>query len=64
MATDCIPQLIFDVYQKLRPVVARFDMAHSSTDGGVVLLKALDARLRLTEGLAACLADLRDPRKV
>ncbi len=39
-------------------------MAQSSTDGGVVLLKALDARLQLTEGLAACLPDRRDPSKV
>ncbi len=64
MATNCIPQLTFEFHKKLRPVVAQFDMAQSSTDGGVVLLKALDARLQLTAGLAACLPDPREPSKV
>lgn len=64
MATDCIPQVTFEFYDKVKPVVARFDQAHASTDGGVVLLKALDDRLRLTDQLAACLADRRDPDKI
>lgn len=64
MATDCIPQVTFEFHEKLTPVVARFDQAHASTDGGVVLLTALDDRLRLTDRLAACLADRRDPDKI
>jgi hypothetical protein len=49
VATDCIAQLIFR-YQGLRaPIVARFDVPHASSDGGLVLLKAVDERLRLTE---------------
>ena len=44
--------------------VARFDQAQASTDGGVVLLKALDDRHQLTDRLAACLPDRRDPDKV
>lgn len=64
MATDCIPQLTLKFQQKMKPVVARFDAAHASTDGGGILLKALDERLTLTEDLAACLPDRRDPRKV
>jgi len=44
--------------------VARFDQTHASTDGGVVLLKALDDRLQLTDRLAVCLPDRRDPDKV
>jgi hypothetical protein len=40
MATDCVPQLTFK-FDKL--VVARFDAEHASSDGGAVLLKALDA---------------------
>jgi hypothetical protein len=64
MATDCIPQVTFEFYDKLKPVVARFDQAQASTDGGVVLLKALDDRLRVTDQLAACLVDRRDSDKI
>jgi hypothetical protein len=41
-----------------------FDMPHASSDGGLVLLKAVDERLRLTETVAACLTDPRQPGKV
>jgi hypothetical protein len=64
MATDCIPQVTFEFYDKLKPVVARFDQAQASTDGGIVLLKAVDDRLHVTDQLAACLVDRRDPDKV
>ncbi|MFZ5875577.1 MAG: IS1380 family transposase [Nitrospirota bacterium] len=47
-----------------RPVIARFDEPHSSSDGGAVLVKAIDQRLRLTARLAACLPDAREPGKV
>ncbi|HSA81514.1 MAG TPA: IS1380 family transposase [Geminicoccaceae bacterium] len=64
MATDCIAQLTFR-YQGLRtPIVARFDVPHASSDGGLVLLKAVDDRLRLTEAVAQCLTDRRQPGKV
>ena len=64
MATDCIPQVTFEFYDKLKPVVARFDQVQASTDGGAVLLKALDDRLRLTDQLVGCLVDRRDPEKI
>lgn len=64
MATDCIPHVTFEFYDKLKPVVACFDQAQASTDGGVVLLKAVDDRLRVTDHLAACLIDRRDPEKI
>lgn len=64
MATDCIPQVTFEFYDKLKSVVARFDQSHASTDGGVLLLKALDDRLQLTTQLAACVVDRRDPDKL
>ena len=47
-----------------RPLVASFDQPHGSSDGGAVLLKAADQRLRLTERLAACLRDPRQSGKV
>ena len=61
MATDCIPQLAFK-FDKL--VVAKFDAEHASTDGGAVLLKAVDRRLGVTATVARCLRDPRQPGKV
>jgi hypothetical protein len=45
-------------------VIAAFDMAHPNSDGGAVLLKAIDAQLGLTERLADALADARQLGKV
>jgi len=58
--TQCLlfPE-IFD-----RPVVAEFDQVQGSSDGGAILLKAADRRLGLTEALAACLDDERQPGKI
>jgi hypothetical protein len=64
MATDCIAQVTFEFHDKLKPVVARFDQTHASTDGGAVLLKALDDHLHLTDQVASCLVDRRDPEKI
>lgn len=47
-----------------KPLVAQFDQPHGSSDGGAVLLKACDERLRLTESMAACFHDERQPGKV
>jgi len=47
-----------------KPVVARFDQHHGSSDGGAVLLKSADQRLRLTERLAGCIEDRRDSAKI
>ena len=58
--TQC---LVFpDLFDK--PVVARFDQIHGSSDGGAVLLKAADRRLGLLERLAGCLRDDRQPGKI
>jgi hypothetical protein len=64
MATDCIAQVTFQFHGLRRPVVAQFNQAHASSDGGAVLLKALDDRLGVTERLAASLTDRRQPAKV
>lgn len=47
-----------------KPVVAAFDQAHSSSDGGALLLQAIDERLGLSEQLADCLRDGRQAGKV
>jgi hypothetical protein len=41
-----------------------FDQAHSSADGGGLLLKAIDERLGLSAKLVDCLRDGRVPGKV
>lgn len=47
-----------------KPVVARFDEHHGSSDGGSILLKAADRRLGLLDRLAGCLVDGRQPGKI
>jgi hypothetical protein len=47
-----------------KPLVATFDQAHASSDGGAILLRAADRRLRLTQRLARCLTDARDAGRV
>lgn len=45
-------------------LVAQFDQPHGSSDGGAVLLKALDEQLGLSERLAQCIPDQRQLGKI
>ncbi|MGH3848203.1 MAG: IS1380 family transposase [Pseudonocardiaceae bacterium] len=58
--TQCLsfPEL-FD-----KPIKLKFDEPHSSSDGGALLLKAVDQKLQLTSALATCLVDQRQGGKV
>jgi len=47
-----------------KPLVARFDQQHASSDGGAVLLKAAEAQYGVIDGFAQCLLDDRQPGKV
>jgi Transposase DDE domain group 1 len=47
-----------------KPVVVELDQPHGSSDGGAILLKACDDRLRLTERIAGCFRDERQLGKV
>ena len=47
-----------------KPVVAKLDEERSSSDGGALLLKAIDERLGLSKALAGCLRDSRQAGKV
>lgn len=47
-----------------KPVVFAFDQEHSSSDGGALLLKAIDEELGVSEQLAGCLRDPRQRGKV
>jgi hypothetical protein len=61
MATNCITQVAFEFD---KAVVAKFDAAYTSSDGGAVILKALDQQLGVTAAVATCLRDRRQPGKV
>ena len=47
-----------------RPVTVAFDQPDSSSDGGSVLLKAVDKNLNLSERLEKTIRDSRQPGKV
>lgn len=47
-----------------RPLVATFDQAHASSDGGAILLKAADQAVGLTRALAGVLPDARAASRV
>ena len=64
MATACIAQTTLQVHGIPKPIIARFDQAHASSDGGALLLKAVDERLGLTWRLAGTIRDRRQPGKV
>ena len=64
MADDNTTQcwLFEDLAKRL--VTIRFDQERGSSDGGAVLLAAADRRLGLSEALASCIRDGRDPQRV
>lgn len=64
MSNDTTRQSVLFEEVANRPVVVRFDQDHSSSDGGSVLLKALDERLGLSAALTRCLRDDRQAGKV
>src|SRR4051794_34735610 len=47
-----------------KPVHVGFDGGRLTSDAGILLLSALEQRLRIAERLAACLEDPRDPDRV
>ena len=47
-----------------KPVVAKFDQEHASSDGGAILLQACDRRVGLTEALIGGIDDRRQSGKI
>lgn len=47
-----------------KPVIAKFDQDHASSDGGAILLQACDRRLGLTEALIGGIDDRRQSGKI
>ena len=61
--TECSTQLTLFPLPK-KPVLVRNDGGALTSDAGVLLLREIDERLRLTERLASCVVDRREPAKV
>ncbi len=61
---DCTAQSVLFPGLAAKAVVVKMDEERSSSDGGGVLLKGVDGGLGLTESLAACLQDPRQPGKI
>jgi hypothetical protein len=64
MATACIAQSTLRVHGNCKPILARFDQPHASSDGGALLLKLVDDRLDLTSQVTRALRDRRQPGKI
>jgi hypothetical protein len=47
-----------------KPIMARFDGAHMSSDGGLLALREVEHRLGIAQRLAACILDPRAPERV
>jgi Transposase DDE domain group 1 len=64
LSDETIPQTVLfpDLFD--RPLLATFDQAYASSDGGAILLKAADARLGVTAALAGCLTDGRTSTRI
>lgn len=63
MAEQAVQTVLFPTLFD-KPLVAAFDTPHQSSDGGAILLKAIDDELNLTARLAACLPEWRQPGKI
>ena len=64
MSDDITRQTVLFPNLFRRPVVAKFDQRHGSSDGGAILLKACDERLGLTQLLTDCVVDARQAGKI
>jgi hypothetical protein len=62
--TQSTTQSVLFAEQFHKPVTATFDQPDSSSDGGTILLRAVDQKLSLTERLGACVRDPRQSGKV
>jgi hypothetical protein len=47
-----------------KPIVARFDAASMSSDGGLLALREVEQRLGIASRLAACISDPRAPERI
>ncbi len=64
MAEPTVAQTVLFPTLFEKPLVASFDTPQQSSDGGAILLKAIDDQLRLTTHLAACIPEWRQAEKI
>ena len=64
MPYDTTKQSVLFENVSKKAVTVKFDQDHASSDGGAVLLKACDQKLKLSATLASCLSDDRQQSKV
>lgn len=62
--TECNREPLLFSSLNRQQIVADFDGGHLTSDGGGLLLREADRALHLTQRLADCLTDPRDPAKV
>jgi hypothetical protein len=60
--TECISKVVAVTRVKRQQVVGHFDGGRLTTDAGVLLLREVDRKIGLLDGINACLPDPRDPR--
>lgn len=63
MAEHAVQRVLFPTLFD-KPLVATFDTPQQSSDGGAILLKAIDDELTLTPQLATCLREWRQAGKI
>jgi hypothetical protein len=61
MPTECSPERFEFARVESRAVVAAFDGGRLTSDAGALLLGAADRVIGLTEKLAACVSNARNP---
>ena len=64
LMTECTQESFEFAEHFSRRVVAQFDDAGMSSDGGGLLLRRTDRKIHLLERVAACFTDGRDPARV
>ena len=64
MREDTIGQCVLFPELFGKTLTVKFDQREGSSDGGAILLKAADQRLGLSERLAGCIKDRRQPGKI
>lgn len=64
MPTDCNSPLIAFTPLHRRQIVAGFDAGAISSDGGLLLLREVEQRLRLFDRVDACIPDPRSPEMI
>src|SRR5215467_11804317 len=62
--TECSQESFEFTAHFLRRVVAEFEGAWTSSDGGGVLLRQVERKLRLLPRVEACFCDQRDPERI